>query len=510
MSKLLARLRQDYPRHNCISTFEAAIPAYAIQMTFEVLQPHELTTFQRYLLELLSLDVNEPDALAYYLGVGKEVLTSPTTTLLQQRLVEQRGTPSTTGEYPLFLTPGGQEAVVKHGPPPVPTRTTGRFLFNALTESMLSSEEEALYPDMVQGLYVLPAKEESRPRLSTFLEKDQGVKEVLADAPAFKNATIVSFLQLREVSSRYFAPVTVVVLEHRETREQRVAVYRKETKQRQETDQLQFLLDSGKFAIPVMGDAPFFQRQDIHIPTLTLPEETVQEIRNVMENELQRGEYAIQVEEHTMRKSATQDERERQEVEARLQDLQKEVQTRESIIRELRQQLRQSQVEFVFARQHRERLLQAVDQAKERLIILSSWINQEACNEDLCERLARALARGVQLHIGYSLGKDRNHGNTAYYRHNVEEVVKTIKRHLGRMKPAPRINMQKVIVRCRVANQNILICDSQFGITGSFHWLASTGEKQGYELSVLFRHNDQIQELADVALRTWNENSGGK
>jgi|GEM_PF-3267732 hypothetical protein len=112
-SKLIARLRQDYPKHEYVNRFEAAIPAYSVQMIFEVLQKQDL--------------------------------------------------------------------------PPVPARTTGRFFFNALAESIVFPGEELKYPDQLQGLFVLPPKEEGKPNLSKFIENEKDVKSVLKDEPAFKD-----------------------------------------------------------------------------------------------------------------------------------------------------------------------------------------------------------------------------------------------------------------------------------------------------------------------------------
>lgn len=502
MSKFQARLRQDYPKHDCISTFEAAIPAFSVQMFFEVLQKQEFTTFQRYILELLSLGVNAPDRLAYYLGVEKGVLTSSITGLVRLRFVEQRYLQLGTDDWSLTLTGSGQEAVKKE-PPPVPARTTGRFLFNALTESIISPGEEVRYPDQIQGLLVLPPNEVGKPKLSKFDEKEADVKAVLKDEPAFKDATILRFLKLREVVACFFAPVTVVVLEQRETHERTVAVYRNMIQQRPETVQLQFLLDSKKFAIPVMGTPPRLQEKEIRIPTQTLPADTIQEINKVVENEQKREEYTIQVEEHKMRRSSTQDACERQEIEEKLKGLQQELRTKEQTIQQLQNQLQQRQVEFLRTDEHRGKLFQAVREAQKRLIILSSWINPDACNEELCGLFAKALLRGVHLHIGYFTEKDRNYRNAAYYQRNAKEVINAIKRNLNRQKNSSGIEIQNIIVEARGTRQNILVCDTRFGITGSFPWLSAPDEGKRTELSILFRHSDQINELAEVGLQAW-------
>jgi phosphatidylserine/phosphatidylglycerophosphate/cardiolipin synthase-like enzyme len=56
----------------------------------------------------------------------------------------------------------------------------------------------------------------------------------------------------------------------------------------------------------------------------------------------------------------------------------------------------------------------------------------------------------------------------------------------------------------RGTHQKILICDRTFAVTGSFNWLSYAGEQdEGYrnETGTLFRHIDQINALATIALQ---------
>ena len=509
MSELIARVRHDFPKHEVIKTFDAAIPAYFIQIVLEVLQKQDLTTFQRYILELLALDIKSLTMLGYYLGVEQNVLTSSIAGLLKYQYVEQGVPPVGETEYQLFLTPTGREAVIKQGPPPVPKRKTGRFFFNALTQSTVSPEEEALYPDQVdkQGLFVLPPKETEHPTLGTFVENEQDVKAILKDEPAFKDTAIVGLLKLKTPAPRYFAPVTVVILQDSETHAQTVAVYRGSAQQRPETEALQRLLEAKKFQIPSLGTPLLAREQEIYIPTETLSPALVQEIQQVVENEQQREEIVIQVEENRILKTATQDARERKALEEKIEELQHMLDGKDKNIELLREQLRQSNVEFLHTEQHRSKLLQALREAKEEVIIISPWMTTASCDDQLCKLFAETLMRGVHLRIGYNMGKDRNPEEAEFNRHNAEEVKNLIKKHLRNLSPSRTIHFQNDIVKTTGTHQKILVCDRTFAITGSFNWLSYKGQRgQGYrrELGVIFRHPDPVNKLAEIALKTWN------
>lgn len=508
MSKLIARLRLDFPKHESINTIDAAIPTYFIQLVVEVLQNQDLTTFQRYILELLTLEINSLEKMGYYLGVDQDVLTSSIVGLLKLGYIEQGDPRLETGDRLLALTARGQEAVIKQGPLPVPTRKTGRFLFNALTERTISASEEVLYPDQVDklGLFVLPPKETDKPTLGTFAENEKDVKDVLQDEPAFKDTTIVGMLKLKEISVRYFAPVTLVVLQHRETKEQTVAVYRNSAQQRPETEALQRLLEAKKFQIPATGTPLLAQSEEISIPTETLSPAIVQEIQRVMDNEHQREEIAIQVEEHRILKTATQDARERKALEDKLEELQKELQSKDKNIAILRQQLKLNNVEFLRTEQHRAKLLEAVSKAKEEVIIISPWMTPAACDDRLCQLFAKAILRGVRLRIGYSMGKDRSRREAERNQRNVEKVTKAIEKQIRDLNSSYPLDFLHDIVKTTGTHQKILVCDRQFAITGSFNWLSYAGKQdEGYrqELSVLFQHPDPVKELAEIALSVW-------
>ena len=501
-SKLAATFRHDFPHHEAIHTFEAGIPAYFIQLIMEVLEQHELNPFQVYILQFMLLEVNTLERLAYFLGVDEEALLASVTDLLKIRYIEQGDPFYAQGVRPLILTDAGRLALEKQGPPPVPTRKTGRFSFNALTWTSVLLEEGMLAPAQAakQGLVPLPAREMERPTLGTFTEED--IKIILGETPAFRNHTIVALLKLKEVAPRYIAPVTVVVLQHRDTREKTVAVYRDGAQQRPETEALQRSYESGAFQLPV-NDA-FLKQTDQKIylpPSLSLG--VAQEIQELVQNEQEREEIEIQVETNKIQKSASQDARERAELETKSQQLQQSLRAKSLMITKLRQQLRQNKVEFLRTEQHRGELIRALREAKEEVIIISPWMNRSACDDVICNLIGNAISRGVRVRIGYGMGHERNRAEASRNQYNIEEVKRAVRKCV---KNPPFVEYMNDIVETAGTHQKILICDRQFAITGSFNWLSYTGKRdEGYrqELSAVFRQSEQVQELADIALQVW-------
>jgi len=200
------------------------------------------------------------------------------------------------------------------------------------------------------------------------------------------------------------------------------------------------------------------------------------------------------------RRSATQDDRERQELAASVQRLNEELRVKVEEGEQLRQQLRLYHVEFLRTEQHRGVLEQALREARKEIIIISPWMNRRACNDDLCRLIGDAVARGVLVRIGYGMGRERHQAEAGRNRANVQSVKYAIERYIPNS-AAPLLDMRQT----SGTHQKILVCDRKFAVTGSFNWLSYAGEQdEGYrnETGTLFRHGDQVMELANIALQS--------
>ena len=495
MDKLLSMVRRDFPDYETLRAFQAGIPVYFVRLAVEVLEQRELTSFEIYFLHAVALSVNTYQEIAHLLGIEDRDLVAPGANLLKLEFIGQ-GLPTPEKGRPIYLTEKGQQALKDQKAPPVPSRRTGRLHFNALTWVPIPLEENTWPVEKMgkEGLFLLPLRESVRPTLGDFTEKDVAV--ALRDTAAFQDKDIIALLELKKLELEYIAPVTVVLLQNRETGEQRLAVYRNSMFQRAESAAVQRFFENGKLSLP--EDATLLKEEQIAIP-LSLPPAIAQATRKLEQNENALRTLEGQLTEQKERQTSTQSDHERQELQERILQLKEELGLKREDNEILRQQLRHSQVEFLRTEQHRPILMQALREAREEIIIISPWMNLRTCNDELCRLIGDAIKRGVRVRIGYGIGKERDIHEAARNQNNVNAVRRALDRHI----PASRVNLLEMR-KTNGTHQKILVCDRTFAVTGSFNWLSyAGGQDEGYrnETGTLHRHIDQVNELVNIALR---------
>jgi hypothetical protein len=498
VDKLLPIIRREFPEFEPIKACEAGIPVYFIRLAVEVLEKQPLTTFQSYFLHAIALGVNTQEAIARLLGLDDRDLIAPGASLLKAGYIQQ-GIPTSEQERPLLLTPAGSQALTANGPPPVPRRKTGQFHFNALTWAAIPLEEATWSVEHMskEGLSILPRKEHATPTLGVFTEKE--VAYALGGAPAFQNTMIIALLELKKAELEYIAPVTVVLLQHRKTNEQRLAIYRNSIQQRPESVALQRSFENQQWNMPEEA-APLQERTLPHLSTL--PAEATQAVQELARNEDLQTTLEIELAEREEDRTATQDDRERQELEESIRHLKEELRIKREESEGLQRQLQRHQVEFLRTEQHRPFLLRALREAKQEVLIISPWMNRRACNDELCRLVGDAIKRGVRIRIAYGMGKERDATDAARNRNNVQAVKGALGRYVP--KSLAQFLEMKEMKESSGTHQKILVCDRTFAINGSFNWLSYTGQKgEGYrdETGTLHRDIAQVTELANIALQ---------
>ena len=498
MHDLHTLLRREFPEFEASQSFEAGIPVYFLRIDLEVLEPMPLSNYQMYFLHAVALGVDTREAIAHLLGVDDRDLLSAGASLLRLGYIEQ-GQPTPQQTRPILLTPQGLAVLREHGAPPVPRRRQGRLHFNALTWSPIPREETTWSVEQMykEGLFILPPGHHGTPTLGDCPEKEVGA--ALSAEASFQRATLTALLELKRAELQYIAPVTVLLLRHRETGEQRVAVYRDGVFLRREAMLLQQWFEQGKLKLP--ADAAQLEKRGLEIP-FSLPPPVAQAAQDLAQNEYDLTDLEVLLAEYEVRRKDTHDERERKALREEIERLQGDLASRREENESLRQALSQSQVEFLKTEEHRTVLERALRDAREEVIIISPWMNRRACNDDLCRLIGEAVARGVRVRIGYGMGREREAAEAERNRANVRQVRQALSRFVPEVH-APRLDLHET----SGTHQKILVCDRTFAVAGSFNWLSYVGEvDEGYrnEIGTLFRHPDQVNTLAAIALQAWS------
>jgi hypothetical protein len=496
MNKLLPTIQREFPGFEAVSAFDAGIPAYYVLLDIEVLEPQRLTHFQSYFLHALALGITTREEMAYFLGVDDQDLIVPAAGLLKLEYIQQVFSAGGKGRS-IMLTAKGQQALSEQGAPPVPLRKTGHLHFNALTWMPTSLEENTISAAQMskEGFPLLPAKERQRPTIGDFTEQEVGL--ALRGATAFQDRKIVELLELRKVESEYIAPVTVVLLKHPKTNEQRLVVYEGSSQRREDSTALQRLFENGDYQLPT--EVTSLSEHHLDLP-LHLSPEILQATQILARNEQVLEELEAQLTEQEERKFLSQSEMERQELRQRVQQLKEELQIKREDNEGLREKLFQSKIDFLRTEDHRAVLKRALREVREELIIISPWMNRRACDDELCQLLGKALSRGVRIRIGYGIGQERSKEEAERNRNNVRAVTNAIKRFT----PKSAIHLLEMR-ETRGTHEKILVCDRQFAVSSSFNWLSyAGGQDKGYrsETGILLRAPDQVADLATKALQT--------
>jgi len=114
--------------------------------------------------------------------------------------------------------------------------------------------------------------------------------------------------------------------------------------------------------------------------------------------------------------------------------------------------------------EHATLLKDAIDTAKDRLLIISPWIRRAVVNQEFIRFLKKTLDRGVNVYIGYGLGNedDGEKKRDADARKDLEKLMKSYDRFFFK--------------RTGDTHAKVLIKDHDYFIITSFNWLSFKGD----------------------------------
>ncbi len=156
-------------------------------------------------------------------------------------------------------------------------------------------------------------------------------------------------------------------------------------------------------------------------------------------------------------------------------------QTVQSYIGEINQQLQKiqpSDYQLVFDRPNIRRIVtEAIDQTKERLIMVCPWLSQPAINQEMIAKFAALLKRNGQIELGWGQLKDIEQGELPIRidqtRWQINEQGNKIAYNaLNDLEELRKKYPHQLKLKILGTNENFLVCDRSFGLVSSYHFLA--------------------------------------
>ncbi len=489
---VVARAKRRYPDHKVDAVFPVCLPVYELRIRVTELAEHHLSTSARFILRLSDLSVRQPAEIGRLLGLSDDYVRSAAVELLSDDLVVQRN------DLGIVVTDRGKEVLKAGGRSLRPRNRHPKVPYDFLTGKIIHINVDRLLDrDFVRknGLFVVPAKPR-RPSLSK-LRIDEVKEYDFAYTHRRDKSEILEISDIKDVKLRYRNNVVLVKLVAPGSDKPMFAAYQAQQYLEEESAAIQRLADNGAKLVP--------EEFNLEKPTTLIcsslahsAESTLVANIHELHSAVVEKKRAIAEAEAIQRVPET--DRERTDLSVSISDLASEKQNAEDKLADREDELSKltrGETRLLKTEEHRNLLLEAIDQASSELTLVSAWINPRAFDDKVRQKLAKAISRGVTVRIAWGLGAGHGSDKNRNYEQGKYALAK-----LKRM--IPNNVKYRLVDRLTETHEKFIICDDSFCAWGSFNWLSYRGELDaGYRRETSY----YSERPSDIAL--WKKNSAG-
>lgn len=151
-----------------------------------------------------------------------------------------------------------------------------------------------------------------------------------------------------------------------------------------------------------------------------------------------------------------------------------------------------SGLSFVQGRDHYSLLLSSIQESKHTLCILSGWIGAPLLEHPVQDALRSALARGVNVYIGY--GWESMSGS-----HELSDIAKRAKKSLESLQEHARRRLPGHLYLSQFPNhEKELVVDDEYVVIGSHNWLSNKTFRNTERSVVIFSHTSAGSECRRI------------
>jgi len=132
--------------------------------------------------------------------------------------------------------------------------------------------------------------------------------------------------------------------------------------------------------------------------------------------------------------------------------------------------------------------------AKERLIIVCPFLNDDVVNADFISKLKAAICRGAKIYLG--IGDDDMAPSEPWKRAARNRALASLER-------LQKEHAECVTISHRYHHAKTLVCDTRFLISGSYNFLSFRGDhrKMRIEQAFLFQDPEYVDEQVDILMK---------
>ena len=490
-----SRAKRRFPDYTLDNVYPVCVPIYELRLLVTTLSEDSLSTPARFILRLVNAGVGHPDEISRNLGLSSAYVAEAASELLGNELAVQGMDNS------LNLTDAGIQCLRDGGSTLRPRKLSLSVPFDPLTKRVLDMSTDILLDrDVVRknGMFVIPVNPRP-PRLNGI--RIEEVRDSVRNDTRFQGTRdILEVVEVRNHKLRYLSDVVLVKMDNHQSQTSTFAMYRALQFLDEESTEVQRLADLGRDMVPeesrnAPSSAPWTSSTTVSGEELELLAAIEELDRAVDEKDWEAAEARDT-------RNATQDARERAELESRIEGLEEERGALQKKLAESEAQqnaLTQGKIRLIKTEEHRHLLLEAIQKSEFELTLVSAWINTDALDDEIRRAIADTIARGTKVRIAWGMGvRGKRRSDSARNKAQGEKALSELRKLI------PRKLRGKLDVRLMETHEKFIICDELFCVSGSFNWLSYRGQRDGaYRREVSFYSERE----SDIAL--WRMHADG-
>ena len=477
LAAVTSRAKRRFPDNTLDIAYPVCVPIYELRLWVTTLADDTLSTSARFILRLLNAGVTQPDEIGRILGLPENYVSGAAAELLAKELVVQGI------DNGLRMTDAGRQCLNDGGSTLRPRNLSLRVAYDPLTKRVLDIDIETLLDrDVVRkgGLFVIPVNPRP-PRLNSLRVEE--VRDSVRGDPRFQGPReILEVSEIKDHKLRYLSDVVMVKMDALHQQTSRFAMYRSLQYLEEESIEVQRLADLGRDMVPEES------KNETTAPwrsSFTISSEELELLESIDELDREVDEKDWETAEARESRSATQDARERAEIESYIRSLEEERNSLQEqlLAREKRHNtIANGETRLIRTEEHRHVLLDAIRRSSVQLTLVSAWIDPYAFDDEVRRAVADAIVRGTKVRIAWGMGvRGKRHSDSARNKTKGDRALAELRKLI------PRNMRDNLIVHLVETHEKFIICDDLFCASGSFNWLSYRGQRDGgYRREVSF------------------------
>jgi hypothetical protein len=475
----VARRYSSRPGYTLVSYGEVGLPYYRIQLRVEVLDRKQIGPFAEFLLRSVDLGIDEPDELEELLGLDQRVLEASVVDLLGSDDLHV-GRREEGGQTGLLITPKGRRTL-ETAVSIVPEEVIIEIDYDGLLQRPIPFLDRWYTPIELKemGVREVPPARVRPPELPKLQQQMEAVEAVIR-AVGERRAARRDLLALKAIERRRRVFQTAVALVYRSDDDSSI--------------QVAFAID-GRLSDEheqVFAQSKLMRKMGIGADGLQNAEDVLVELLGTDLVEAARQAEAP----HPAAALVPEpiDTPAAPEVPEADAEMPSPPTSRDLL--EAPEPVVLPDVAFVETYDHPGYLRQALDESRNRLLIVSPWVREAVVGRAFLDQLEGLLANGIDVYIGWGIRP---------LDEDDDDADRGVQRAFQKLGERYRWNFK--YKRLGHTHAKVLICDSRFMIVTSFNWLSFKGDPSRTfrdERGILVSRADEIDRQFDEWVRRFD------